>query len=168
MSQENLNNQEAIEKLQEMVNNIDVGMLCTYPNDDEYTYAVPMSRQEIDSQANIWYLFSAQSETYKHIRENNKVSILFSDPNNYKFLSINGEAEISQDQERIDKYWNKFVEAYFEKGKEDPDIRILKVKVKDAHYWDTEGNKFTNFLKIATNIIFDKKMEIDREGELNI
>lgn len=168
MSKENLHNKEAIAKLQELVDKIDIGMLCSYPGNNEYVHAVPMSRQEVDKDGNIWYLFSAESETYKNIRSNDKVSVLFSHVGDYNFLSINGIAEISKDKERIEKYWNKFVEAWFEKGKENPNISILKVKVEDAHYWDNKTNKLVTILKVATSALSGEKLDIGREGELNI
>lgn len=168
MATENLNNQEAIEKITQLVDKIDIGMLCTYPEESNYVHAVPMSRQEIDKDGNIWYLFSAESETYKHLKKNDCVSILFSQVSDYRFLAINGRAEVSRDQERIEKYWNKFVEAWFEKGKEDPNIRILKVNLIDAHYWDNNTNKLITLIKVATSAISGKKMDIGREGDLNI
>lgn len=168
MSTENLHNDEARKKLKELVDKIDVGILCTYPPDQPYVHAVPMSRQEVDEEGNIWYLFSSESDTFSHLQQNNKVSILFSQVSDYSFLSLNGVASVSQDKARIEKYWNKFVEAWFEKGKEDPRIRVMKVRVDDAHYWDNKTSKLVTFLKVATSAITGKKLDIGREGELNV
>lgn len=168
MSTENLKNQEAIEKLKDLVDKIDIGMMCTYPENDAYVHAVPMSRQEVDEEGNIWYLFSSESETYKNLERNNQVSILFSKPSDYTFLSVNGKAEISRDQARIDKYWNKFMEAWFEKGKDDPRIRVLKVNVDDANYWDNKTNKLFTLFKVMASAISGEKMDIGREGNLDI
>lgn len=168
MSTENLHDEEALTKLQELVNKIDIGMLCTYPKDNSYVHAVPMSRQEVDEQGNIWYLFSSDSDTYNNLKNNSKVSIQFSHVGEYNFLSIDGEAEISQDKERIEKYWNKFVEAWFEKGKEDPNIRVMKVRVADARYWDNKTNKLVTFFKVVSSAVSGQKLDIGREGELNI
>lgn len=168
MSEENLNRKEALDKLQNLVNKIDIGMLCTYPISEDYIHAVPMSRQEIDEEGCIWYLFSKDSQTYKNIKDDNKVSIQFADVGNYTFLSIDGYAEVSEDKERIRKYWNKFVEAWFEKGIDDPNIRILKVEVKDAHYWDNKTNKLVTFLKVASSAISGQNLDIGREGDLDL
>jgi general stress protein 26 len=168
MSTENLQHQEAIQKLREMVDKIDIGMLCSFVSQSDYPHAVPMSRQEADGQGNIWFLFSAESETCRNILKNNKVSLLYGHPGDYNFLSINGIAEISQDQSRIDKYWNKMMEGWFEKGKEDPRIRVLKVIPHEAHYWDNKYNKLMTVLKVAASAVSGAKMDIGREGELNI
>lgn len=168
MSTENLHNDEALSKLQELINKIDIGMLCTYPSENAYVHSVPMSRQEIDDEGNIWYLFSAESETFKNLQGNNKVSVFFAHVGDYNFLSVNGTAEVSTDKERIEKYWSKFVEAWFEKGKEDPNIRIMKVKVEDAHYWDNKTNKLFTLFKLAASAVSGEKLDIGREGNLNV
>lgn len=168
MSTENLHNQEAIDKLKEMVDKIDIGMLCTFVPDRDYPHAVPMSRQEVDENGHIWFLFSSESESHQNLQHNPKSSLLYSDVYNYNFLSINGSAEVFTDKARIEKYWNKMVEAWFEKGKEDPRIRVLKFIPSEAHYWDNKSNKLITFLKVAASALSGQKMDIGREGELDL
>lgn len=168
MSTENLHNREAIDKLRELVDKIDVGMLCTFVPESDYPHAVPMSRQEVDDQGNIWYLFSSESETCANLERNNKISVLFSHAGDYNFLSINGFSDVSRDKERIEKYWNKMMEGWFEKGKDDPRIRVLKIIPLEAHYWDNKSNKLITLLKVAANAVSGSKMDIGREGELNL
>lgn len=168
MSTENLSDQEAVDKLKKLVDSIDIGMLCTYGPKRQYIHAVPMSRQEVDSEGNIWFLFSSASDTYKHLETDQRVSILYSDIKDYKFLSISGTGTVSQDPNRIEKYWNKMVAAWFEKGKEDPHIRILKFIPSEAHYWDNKTNKLVTFLKVAASAISGAKLDIGREGDLDI
>ncbi|QNL47858.1 pyridoxamine 5'-phosphate oxidase family protein [Olivibacter sp. SDN3] len=168
MSTENLHDKEAIQKLKEMVDKIDIGMLCSNISAGDHVHAVPMSRQEVDEDGNIWFLFSAESESHQNLQKNNKLSLLYSDIKDYNFISIDGTAEISRDQARIEKYWNKMIEAWFEKGKEDPRIRVLKVIPSEAHYWDNKTNKLVTFLKIAVSAVSGKKMDTGRQGDLNL
>lgn len=168
MSTENLNNTEAIGKLQSMVNAIDIGMLSTFSKGSDYPHTVPMSRQEIEDDGSIWYLLSAESDTFKNIEANNKVSIAFAHVGNYHFLSLNGTGKISTDKERIEKYWNSFTEVWFEKGKEDPNIRLLKVTPAEAFYWDNKTNKLMTLLKVATSAITGADLDIGREGKLEL
>lgn len=168
MSTENLNNLAALDKLKELVDKIDIGMLCTFISGSDYPHAIPMSRQEVDEVGNIWFLFSSDSTAYKNLQSNNKVSLLYADVGDYNFLSINGTGEISEDRNRIDKYWNKMMETWFEKGKEDPNIRVLKVIPDEAHYWDNKSNKLVTLMKMATSAISGHQMDIGREGELHL
>lgn len=168
MSLENLYNEEAIEKLKKIVDQTDIGMLSTYPENSDYIHAVPMSRQEVDDEGNIWFLFSSESGTYEHLEQSSKVSLLYSDVRNYSFVSINGIAEVSQDRAKIEKYWNKMVEGWFDRGIDDPRIRVLKVSPDEAHYWDTKSNKLVTFFKVAARAITGKDIEIGEQGDLNL
>lgn len=168
MSTENLMGSEAVEKLRELVDKIDMGMVGTYQRGTEFIYAVPMSRQEVDDEGNIWYLLSAESQTHENLSENPFLSLLFSDPANYNFLSLNGTAEISRDPARIEKYWNKMMEVWFEKGKEDPNIRVMKVTPFEAHYWDNKTNKLVTLFKVVTSAVTGQKLDIGRTGDLGL
>lgn len=167
MSAENLEKAEAVEKLKELVDKIDIGMVISRANDGKL-HIVPMSRQEVDDEENIWMIFSSESETHQNLIANNYIDIAYSHVGDYNFLSICGKAIISHDKARIDKYWNKMMEAWFERGKDDPSIRILKVETDDAHYWDNKPNKIETFFKVAANAITGAGMDIGREGELDL
>lgn len=168
MSTENLQRKEAVQKLKDLVDHIDIGMLSTFEDGTAYPYSIPMSRQEVDDEGVLWFLFSTESETYRHLTQNKRVSVTFSDIRDYRFLSINGTAEILRDEARIEKYWNKFMEAWFEKGSLDPSIRILKIIPSEAHYWDNKTNKLMTLFKVAASAISGKRMDIGREGDLNM
>lgn len=167
MSTENLNNAEAVKKLAELVNKIDIGMVISR-GEKEDLHIVPISRQEVDEQGNIWMLISSESHLHQNLLENSKVDIAYSHIGDYNFLSLSGKAVISRDQARIDKYWNKMMDAWFEKGKDDPHIRVLKVETHDAHYWDNKSNKLVTFFKVATNAIAGTNLDIGREGNLDL
>lgn len=167
MSKENVFNQEAIEKLKHLVDKIDVCMFCSAIADGDL-HSVPMSRQEIDDNGSIWFLLSAESETCKNIMKDPRVQLLYAHVSDYNFLTLKGTASISTDKGRIEKYWNRFVEAWFEKGKEDPNIRVMKVDTEHAHYWDNKDNKLVTFAKLAANAVTGNKTDIGREGDIVI
>ncbi len=168
MNKENYHNQDAIDKLKELVDSIDMGMLCTHPDDTRHVHAIPMSTQEVDDKGNIWFLFSSESETYRNLQRDKTICLLYANPGSYQFLSIHGNTEVSKDQERIDKYWSNMMKTWFEGGKEDSNLLVLKVIPAEAHYWDTKSNKLVTVVKTAINSIADEPMEIGRCGDLKI
>ena len=62
---------------------------------------------------------------------------------------------------------NPTFEAWFD-GKDDPNIRLLKLTPEEAHYWDSGKNKLVTFLKMATSAITGIKTDVGKEGDLNI
>ncbi len=168
MSTENFAYKEAIEKLKDLAMKIDIGMFCTHTSGTKHVYAVPMSTQEVDDNGSIWFLMSAESESFKHLLEDPEICLLYSNPANYSFMSIHAGTNHSRNQEKIDKYWNPMIAGWFEKGKEDPLIRVVEVKPHEAHYWDTKSNKLATFFKIALSGITGSDADVGREGDLKI
>jgi general stress protein 26 len=59
-----------------------------------------------------------------------------------RYLSVSGDASVTNDREKIRELWNVFAEAWFD-GPEDPTIRLLRVVPQDAQYWETPGKAVT-------------------------
>jgi len=168
MAEKNISNKEALEKLRSIVDQIDIGTLCSFNKESDYPHGVPMSRQEVDDYGSIWYICSAESETFRNIENDPKISLFYADAKNYTFLSINGTGRLSRDQARIDRYWNKMMEGWFEKGKEDPNIRLLQVTPLEAHYWDSNSNMIINLFQMLKATITGNTDDIGKEGDLNL
>lgn len=168
MAEKFIRDQEAQIKLKSIVDQIDIGTICTFTPLSPYPHGVPMSRQEVDEAGNIWYICSSESETHKNLEIDDKISIFYADPKNYRFLSINGTAILTRDQVRIDRYWNKMMESWFEKGKDDPNIKLIKVTPSEAHYWESGSNKIVNLFAMLKNALTGSNEDIGEEGELKI
>ncbi|MGC4024082.1 MAG: pyridoxamine 5'-phosphate oxidase family protein [Mesorhizobium sp.] len=51
------------------------------------------------------------------------------------FATVRGTLRIDNDKATIDRLWNRFVAAWFEKGKEDPKLTLLRFDPGDAEIW---------------------------------
>ena len=52
---------------------------------------------------------------------------------------IGGEITIDHDAERIRKYWNAVVSAWYPEGREDPHLTLLRMDCDDAQVWISQG-----------------------------
>ncbi len=167
MSKENIFGQEGIQKLKKLAEDIDICMFCTGLSERPIEVS-PMSVQEVDDQGNIWFLASKDSEKYRNLSKEHSVQLLFSDNSSYRYLSVYGSAETSNDQTRIDKYWTKMMEGWFEKGKDDPNIVLIKVIPADIYYWDTKDMKMISFAKVMWTAVTGNKTDAGVEGSIEI
>ena len=164
---ENLSNQEAVEKIKELAEKAQTFMFTTSIQSD-YPTTRPMTVQEVDAEGNLFFISSSESHNVDEIKENNRVQLYFSNTSNYEFLYVLGEASLHTDKALIEKYWTKIAEAWFE-GKDDPRIRIVKVKPVDAYYWDTKYSKIVSLVKIGWAAVTGAKIEDGGiEGELKV
>jgi len=146
---------EAIAKIKELAKDIKVCMFCTELSVRPIPTR-PMSLQDIDEEDNLWFISSATSNKNFEIEQDNDVQLIFAKNSDYHFLSVFGTAVIYKDKAHIEDVWSPIASAWFEEGKEDPDVTVIKVSPSEAYYWDTKDSKMVSFLKIAANAITGK------------
>jgi general stress protein 26 len=166
MSTENLNKQESIQKLKEHIDDTSVAMMLT-GLDKKPIRAVPMYTKKMDEQGNIWFLSGRSSDHNKDLIKNKDVQLLYSNTSDMEFLSIYGEAEISSNKDSIEELYAKTDDNYF-KGKDDPEVTVIKVKPQEAYYWDNKSNKFITLLKLGAGAVTGKQQDIGEKGKLNL
>ncbi len=158
---------EGLKKLKELAEGIDICMFCTALKEQPFEVS-PMSVQEVDEEGVIWFIASKESDKYHNIQQDNNVHLMFSDTSNYRFLTVYGTASFSTDQNRIDKYWNKMMEGWFEKGKDDPNIVLIAIKPNDSYYWDTKHNKMITLAQTLYSAITGAKNDSGVEGSIQL
>ena len=52
--------------------------------------------------------------------------------------TVEGELIADNDQETIDRLWNRFVAAWFEDGRDDAKLQLLRFEPRDAQIWLNE------------------------------
>ena len=163
---ENLNNKEAIDKLKSLVGDIVVCLFCTDLATDDGATCRPMSAIKVCDQGNIWFFSEKNSDKNKAITADKNVQLFFSHPAKSMYLVVNGEAEIILDKTTIDELWTPIAKIWFKEGKVDPSISIIKVTPTNAYYWDTDGNRMINFVKMIASVATGKNLITGKQGTL--
>jgi general stress protein 26 len=58
------------------------------------------------------------------------------------FACIHGELSLDNDRGRIDRLWNRFAAAWFERGKDDPKLQLIRFDLEHAQIWLNENSLF--------------------------
>ena len=140
----NTKNEGKLEKIRSLIDEVKVVMMATRL--DKIPFSVcPMTLQEIDKQGDLWFFSSKESSHFDDIEYDNRVQIMYSDEDKQRYMSIYGNATHIVDDQKIDELWNPMLTNWFE-GKDDPDLVLLSVNIKNTYYWDTEENKLVSFI----------------------
>lgn len=131
-------NRDQIEHINDLVNDIGTAMLVTAAADGTLR-SRPMATQQMDEQGNLWFFTDSTSGKVDEIRDDQHVNVAFASPEENKYLSISGRASVVRDREKIDALWNSSVEPWFQGGKSDPSVTLIRVHVEAAEYWDAPG-----------------------------
>lgn len=169
MSTENLHSQEAVKKLKELSESARTCMFCTelstLPNN-----ARPMSLQECDQEGNLWFISSSDSNKNFEIKDDNRVQLYFMNNGSSEYLSIFGKAYIYTDKNTIEDKWSSFANAWFEEGKDDPKVTIIRVTPDETYYWDTKAGKFVSMVTFIASAVTGIKTDNSDgvEGKLTV
>ena len=143
---------EAIAKLGAMIKGIRIAMLTTIEADGSLR-SRPMGTQEQDFTGNLWFFTGASSEKVSEIQRNQHVNLGYANPEDNRYVSVSGTANLVRDQAKINELWNPMLKAWFPKGKDDPDLALLHIDVHAAEYWDSPSStmvQIAGFLKAIT------------------
>lgn len=161
----NLQDNEAIEKIIELAKD-QTCLFCTFTGEFAIK-ARPMSTQAVEKDGTIWFFSSKESNKNSEIARTNKVQLLYGDPGKSDYLSVEGNADIVEDQNKMNELWTPIIKTWFQEGKDDPNLSLLKITPSEAYYWDTKHGKMVVFAKMMASIVSGKTMDDGIEGKLN-
>lgn len=132
------NREESINKIKELTEGIDFCMLTTI--DSGMLRSRPMSTQEFDFDGDLWFFTSDNTHKIEEVEKDSRVNVAYSKPDDNKYLSISGKAEVVKDRAKMEELWSPVLKAWFPKGLDDPHLCLLKIPVEQAEYWDAPNS----------------------------
>ena len=70
-------------------------------------------------------------------------------------MSVSGEASIVADRAKIDELWSPAMKLFFPEGKDDPKLRLIRVRAESAEYWDGPGTAIGKALYLLVAAVSD-------------
>lgn len=131
--------QEKIKKLGELMKDIDFAMLTTVDDDSGLLHSRPMSTQEVEFDGDLWFFTAVDTGKVSDIRRESQVNLSYAQPDKHRYVSVSGTAVVVNDRAKMEELWSPVYKAYFPEGLDDPNLRLLKVSVQEAEYWESNG-----------------------------
>lgn len=101
---------------------------------------VPMSHKADPAEAALWFITAAGTHLVEQCEAGSQEALhCVAEGGDRLYARIEGTLEISHDEAKLDEVWNPVAASWFEQGREDPDIRLLKLSLKSAEVWTTTG-----------------------------
>jgi general stress protein 26 len=109
----------------------------------EEGHSQPMTAQMLhdeDARGPIWFFTSRDSDLVKSLHESHRAVAHFASKDHELFASLHGELVIDSNRQVIDQLWNSFIAAWYEGGKDDPKLQLLRLDPERAQVWLNERN----------------------------
>ncbi|WP_423149609.1 pyridoxamine 5'-phosphate oxidase family protein [Rubrolithibacter danxiaensis] len=160
------NSSTELEKLKELIEEVQIAMLCTkYENKLQ---ARPMSTAKVDEDGSIWFFTNEYSCKAEQVEDDPEVCLAYSSPSKNSYVSVLGKAQLVDDKTRMEEFWNPAVKAWFPQGLEDAKLVLLKVKPYQAEYWDSSSSKMVTLFNMLKAVVTGEKYDEGEHGKINL
>jgi general stress protein 26 len=154
-----------LHKLGALINDIDVAMLTTRAADGSLV-SRPLQTLKLDSEGEIIFFTAAKSHKVEELTEDHSVNLAYADKAENRFVSVRGRARMDRDHDTIDELWSPAQKIFFPDGKDDPNLMVLRVRVRDANYWEGPSNVLTRAFDFAKAMLDDSPSDLGTRGHL--
>lgn len=149
-------NETAVYKMREIAATSNVCMVITTGAEGSRNNR-PIAAARIDDEGSCWFFASKSSGKLKDISHNNKLQVVFANPDRDDYLEIHGTASVICDEAEIADKWNPLADGWFPGGMQDPEVCLVKIEVTNVFYWDAEEEGIQR-LSISMNVMADQKL----------
>lgn len=89
----------------------------------------------------VWIFTAQDNAVTKAIRNMKKRAMAaYAAKDHGLFATIHGTIQLDMDREMIGKLWNPFIAAWFEEGKDDPKLALLRFEAQRGEIWLNENS----------------------------
>ena len=152
-----------------MIKDIRFAML-THRHVDGTLHAHPMTTKSRSlGDAGLLYFFvSGDTELGQRLRTDSNVNVSYSDPQKDVYVSLAGQATVSDDAAMKQRLFNALDRAWFPDGWKDARLELVQVRIAHAEYWSVKESKLTQLLKIATAAVTHQQAHVGEHQELHV
>ena len=157
-----------LEKLRELVKDIDFCMLTTLDEGGDLHSRPMSSNGDIDADGDIWFFTNASSHKVSEIAKLPKVNVSFSDPDNQRYVSVSGTAKLIRDRAKIEELWRPEFKIWFPEGKDDPEIALLRINLEKAEFWDSPSSTIGYALSFVSSLVTGKEPDLAENKKIDL
>jgi general stress protein 26 len=154
-----------LETIRSIIGAAKVAVLTTTSPSGEL-HSRPLAVLDDVFEGSIWFFTQDPSPKSEDIAANPEVNVAYADGKGY--LSIAGTATIEHNPTRIDQLWNPMAEAWFENGRDDPSVALLRVDARSAEYWSSDKPGVVRAFEIAKAIITKSQPDVGENRTVSL
>lgn len=127
---------------------------------------LPMSHYVDPDAAALWFITAKGTDLARHLQQGPAPALhVVADGREGLYARIEGRLELSDDQDKLDELWNAVASSWFEDGRKDRDIQLLRMDLTAAEIWITGGSAGFLF-QIARAKVTGEKPDLGQHATL--
>lgn len=146
------------DRVWDLIADIKFTMLVTHDGEGDELRARPMYAHGARDEDAIYFLTDRRNHKDDEINVNDNVCLAFADNSGMRYVSVTGTATVLDDRAKVDEIWDPSNKAFWD-SKDDPNIRVLRVRPTMAEYWAGAG-KIVTTVKMAAAALTGTKPDL--------
>lgn len=162
-----LQDQEAIQKLKELVADVTICMFTT-TDENGALASRPMFTTSVDEEGNIWFFTNEFSEKINEVSKDNIVHLIYAHPAKNIYLDVEGTCSLVIDRKKMEELWEPSLKSWFPEELSDPKICLVKVVTEKAYFWNHTTSKMGLLFHMIRSITKGDQYKENEKGRLDL
>lgn len=155
----------SIRQLRQLLKGMPIGMLTTQTADGP-SHSRPMLLHDVDDSGWLWFVTDRHSRKACELSMNPHATIAFQSNKGNRYVSVQGTAVVVRDDVKLKELWNPSLRAWFPRGRRDPGIVLVAVRVAHAEYWLVPRSRAARMFGAMKAMMTGRRHESGKHGVL--
>lgn len=124
-----------------------------------HSHMQPMTHHVDRAEESLWFITSRKTGLAKGFKDRDDVTAHFTmiGKDHDFHACMCGALKIVEDSRKLDELWSIFAEVWFDGGREDADVTLLRLTLHDAQIWATTDSSVVFGLEMAKSLMKPEK-----------
>ena len=114
---------------------------------------------DVDEGGWLWFVTDRHSRKACELGQNPHATIAFQSSKGDRYVSVQGTAIVVRDDVKLKELWNPTLRSWFPRGRRDPEIVLVAVRVARAEYWLVPRTRSGASVGMAKAMLTGKRQE---------
>jgi len=142
--------------------------MFTTTTPDGEMHSRPMLVQDIDDDGWLWFITDRSSRKACELLRNPDATVVFQSSRGDRYVSAQGTAVVVHDDHKVKQIWNPTYRAWFPKGRRDPEIVLVALRVARVDYWLVPRSRLARVAGAAAAIVTRRRYKAGGHGSLQL
>ena len=128
--------------------------------------AVPMTHQSGRDEGALWFITARDTALATAAKGGAQSQYLVASDSANLYARIDGALRTVTDKAKLDELWSAFAAAWFEDGKHDPDVQLIRFEPARAEVWASDGTASFLYEVARANVDGSKITDAGQHGHV--
>ena len=128
----------------------------------------PMTAFAEKPEGKIWFFTYRDTDLARRAGDGSRAMFIVQSKDQSLQACVGGLLSQDRDPDRIEKFWDPMIAAWFPEGKQDPRLTLLRLDCTDAQVWLTEAGALKYAWEVARSNMKGERPDLGEQRRLDL